>query len=112
VNNQYGHKVGDQMLQIVANALLKEFPFHQVFRVGGDEFVVMSEDDDPNECVLKMERVAKQVESHDYSISYGIAHRENGTGAERIAQEADEKMLESKKNYYTKHERRQPRKTL
>jgi diguanylate cyclase (GGDEF)-like protein len=109
VNNKYGHKVGDQMLQIVAGALLKEFPFEQVFRIGGDEFVVISEDYDSNECALKMERVAQQVESHDYYISYGIAHRENEIGADRIAQEADVRMLENKRAYYAEHERRRPR---
>ncbi len=66
VNNIYGHKVGDQMLQIVADALLKEFPFKQVFRIGGDEFVVISEDTDGNECELRMERVVQRVESHGY----------------------------------------------
>lgn len=108
VNNECGHKVGDQMLQIVAGALLKEFPFKQVFRIGGDEFVVISEDADANECALRMERIAQQVASHDYYISYGIAHRENGIGADQIAQEADERMLENKRAYYAEHERRRP----
>lgn len=71
-------------------------------------FVVMSEDTDANECALKMERVAQQVASHDYHIAYGIAHRENGIRADRIAQEADERMLENKRAYYAKHERRRP----
>ena len=109
VNNRYGHKAGDQMLRLVAAELLKEFSFHQVFRIGGDEFVVMSEDADANECTLKMERVAQQVASHDYSIAFGIANRENRIGADRIAQEADERMLENKRAYYAEHERRQPR---
>lgn len=109
VNNKYGHKAGDRMLQIVADALLKEFPFKKVFRIGGDEFVVFSENTGANECELRMERVAQQVASHDYYIAYGIAHRENVTGADQIAQEADMRMLESKRDYYTKHERRQPR---
>jgi diguanylate cyclase (GGDEF)-like protein len=108
VNNKYGHKVGDRMLQIVADTLLKEFPFKQVFRIGGDEFVVMSEDFDANECAIKMERVVRQIASHDYSTAYGIAHRENGIGADRIAQEADERMLENKRAYYAEHERSRP----
>ena len=109
LNNKYGHKVGDQMLKIVADALLTEFSFKQVFRIGGDEFVVMSEDSDANECAVKMERVAQQVASHDYYIAYGIAHCENGIGADSIAKEADERMLENKRAYYIEHERRQPR---
>jgi diguanylate cyclase (GGDEF)-like protein len=108
VNNKYGHEVGDQMLKIVADALLNEFPFRQVFRIGGDEFVVMSEDADADECAIKMERVAQQIASHDYYISYGMAHRKNGIGAASIAQEADEKMLENKQIYYTEHDRRRP----
>jgi diguanylate cyclase (GGDEF)-like protein len=109
VNNKYGHNVGDQMLQIVAGALLKEFPFKQVFRFGGDEFVVMSDDYDANECTIKMERVAQQVATHDCCISYGIAYRENTIGADRIAQEADARMLENKRAYYAEHDRRRPR---
>ena len=101
VNNKYGHKAGDQMLQTVAGALVNEFPFQQVYRIGGDEFVVMSEDADANECAQKMESVVQEVASHNYSISYGIAHRENGIGAGSIVQEADEKMLASKRAYYT-----------
>jgi len=97
------------MLKIVAGALLKEFPFKQVFRIGGDEFVVISEDADANECALRMERVAQQVASHDYYIAYGIAHCENGIEAGRIAQEADARMLENKRAYYAEHERRRPR---
>lgn len=106
VNNKYGHKVGDQMLQLVASSLLQEFPFKQVFRIGGDEFVVISEDVDKKECAVKMERVAKQIASHDYSIAYGIAHRENGLGVYSISQEADESMLENKRAYYAEHDRR------
>jgi diguanylate cyclase (GGDEF)-like protein len=108
VNNKYGHKVGDQMLQIVANALLQEFPFKQLFRIGGDEFVAMSEDADAEQCAVKMERVAQRVASHEYSIAYGIAHSENETGADRIAQEADMRMLENKRAYYAEHDRRRP----
>jgi hypothetical protein len=55
-----------------------------------------------------MERVVRQIASHDYSTAYGIAHRENGIGADRIAQEADERMLENKRAYYAEHERSRP----
>lgn len=105
VNNKYGHKVGDHMLQIVAEALLQEFPFRQVFRIGGDEFVVISDNADEKECTSRMKRVVQQVESHDYTIAYGISHRQNELGADRVTQEADVRMLENKRAYYAENER-------
>jgi diguanylate cyclase (GGDEF)-like protein len=109
VNNKYGHKVGDKMLLIVANALQQEFPFSQVFRIGGDEFVIISEDTDAGECAVKMERAAKHIAPHGYSFAYGIAYRKNVVGAYDLAQEADMKMLENKRAYYAEHDRRRPR---
>lgn len=97
------------MLKIVANALLKEFPFKQVFRIDGDEFVVISEDANEKECELRMEHVTEEVKSHGYYLAYGIAHRENETGADRIAIEADDKMLNHKRNFYLEQNLRLPR---
>ncbi|NLT39887.1 MAG: hypothetical protein GXX89_05410 [Clostridiales bacterium] len=54
-------------------------------------------------------RAGRQVKSRGYHISYGIAHRENGIGADRTAHEADERMPEHKRAYYAAHERRMPR---
>lgn len=105
MNKEYGHKAGDRMLQTVADALLQEFTSEQVFRIGGDEFVVLSMDSTMNECALKMERVTQRITSLDYSIAYGIAHRENGIGADSIVQEADRKMLENKRAYYAGQKR-------
>lgn len=97
------------MLQIVANALLKEFPSKNVFRVGGDEFVVVIEGVNAERCAVKMGRVAKEVESHGYHIAYGIAHQKDGASANRLAQEADMRMLENKREYYEELELRAPR---
>lgn len=111
VNNKYGHMAGDEMLQIVARALLAEFTFEQVFRIGGDEFLIISENADADECALKMKRVEQEIEAHDYYISFGVSHRENETGVDRISQEADARMLENKRAYYAENERRNPRAT-
>ena len=41
VNDNLGHQAGDQMLKNASKLLCKAFPMSTVFRIGGDEFVVI-----------------------------------------------------------------------
>ena len=41
VNDNLGHQAGDQMLKNASQLLCKAFPLSTVFRIGGDEFVVI-----------------------------------------------------------------------
>ncbi len=109
VNNQFGHNVGDQMLQVIAKALKIHFPYECLYRIGGDEFVALCEDITEQECAAKTAAVSEQVKKYGYSISVGIAGRINEQGMESVVREADEKMLENKRQYYLLHERRQER---
>ncbi|MBR4909488.1 MAG: GGDEF domain-containing protein [Acidaminococcaceae bacterium] len=43
INDQYGHKMGDAYLLSVVEMIQDSFPGCQVYRTGGDEFVVMME---------------------------------------------------------------------
>ncbi len=43
VNDVYGHSVGDELLKILADHLKKTFHQASIFRIGGDEFVVIME---------------------------------------------------------------------
>ena len=41
INDSFGHLVGDQVIKKVASQLKKTFEGHDIFRIGGDEFVVI-----------------------------------------------------------------------
>lgn len=43
VNDNLGHRAGDQALQVLADALVRSFGADWVFRVSGDEFAVMGD---------------------------------------------------------------------
>ena len=45
-NDTYGHAVGNQLIQYTANVLTETFKNSYVYRVGGDEFVVILDGDD------------------------------------------------------------------
>ncbi len=51
VNDRLGHHCGDQLLINVASYLLKTVPMgSQIYRIGGDEFVVLLPDEDQTKC--------------------------------------------------------------
>ena len=41
INDNYGHKAGDRAIKIAADIICRSFPYSAVFRIGGDEFVVI-----------------------------------------------------------------------
>ena len=47
VNDSYGHAAGDRVLQVVADALCDGDPASRVFRMGGEEFVILLGGPDP-----------------------------------------------------------------
>ena len=101
---------GDQMLRAVAASLDEQFRSKRLYRIGGDEFVVFPESADPTVCEARMQVVCASLAAQGYSISYGLAAQETTEGLRNLVREADEKMLEQKRTYYTSiHSHRDPR---
>ena len=110
LNNKHGHEAGDQMLRAVAASLDEQFRSKRLYRIGGDEFVVFPESADPTICEARMQVVCASLAAQGYSISYGLAAQEMTEGLRDLVREADEKMLEQKRTYYTSiHSHRDPR---
>lgn len=109
LNNRKGHAAGDQMLQCVAGSLKKQFSVENVYRIGGDEFVVLLEEGTRAVCTAKMQAVQAELEQAGYSIAYGIAACQQERGLDRVVEKADEIMLQNKKEYYAARTRREPR---
>ena len=80
INDHHGHNEGDQALIDLANILRKTFRESDIVaRIGGDEFVVLSEPTDENsEVVLTRlyenikDHNAKRSRRYDLSISVGM----------------------------------------
>ena len=46
INDQYGHEKGDIYLKAACNLICRTFPHSPVFRVGGDEFTAVLQNED------------------------------------------------------------------
>lgn len=109
VNNAQGHAAGDRLLRTVAQCLRARFPETEVYRIGGDEFVVFPVGLDEAECRRRMSGAMEALAGEGYSISYGVACGTDEIGLSGLVHEADSAMLGSKRAYYASHDRRTPR---
>lgn len=106
VNDAFGHHIGDQLLIEMANRLHEKLSSsHKLFRIGGDEFVLISENTDVNQAMLLAEEVLHFIQEAyliatkeiNISASLGIAmYPEHGTNLQDLLINADVAMLASK----------------
>ena len=100
MNNQLGHKAGDNMLKAVADELAYMFPYSDSYRIGGDEFVVLSQNWDRGDMVEKSEKVRRNLHNQDYEISIGIEWRDNNFDITDIINCAEARMQDDKRKFY------------
>ena len=110
LNNHLGHQKGDDMLCCVADTLKKYFPDDRVYRIGGDEFVVLSTKLSKHEVELNVDKVRQDLLRDNYEISVGIETGSCGGDVEKIIAAAEREMRGDKAAYYTrKGDRRRKR---
>jgi diguanylate cyclase (GGDEF)-like protein len=87
VNDNFGHLIGDEVLLLLARQMRVNFRFHdQLYRFGGEEFVVLMRCPHHADAAAALERFRHQVEIHDFpqvghiTVSIGFAPlRDNDT---------------------------------
>ena len=109
INDTYGHDVGDEMICAAAACMMASFgEFGKVYRIGGDEFVVIvTQKPDELDAMTKhfdssvAEWRGKIVNS--MTISYGCVRslEEDWELVHDIEKEADRRMYASKARYYS-----------
>ena len=114
-NDRYGHDAGDELLRAAAGCIRTCFGADGTcFRMGGDEFEVFTEvSEDRLKVILnKLEESCAatrlSASGEAFSISYGYVRKADDPerSLDAMLSTADEKMYESKRKYYEKHDRR------
>lgn len=112
LNNTKGHKAGDDMLCSIADLLKSRFYSHDIYRIGGDEFVVFVIDDINENVPNIMQDISDKLEEKDYHISWGLSTMPvDSINMTDLIISTEQKMYQAKFNYYkTKGiDRRKPR---
>ena len=100
VNDNEGHKAGDQYLRDACRIVCMTFKRSPVFRVGGDEFAVLSQGDD----YAHIDELVEQVNCHNDEalenggivIALGMSRYEADEKVSAVYERADKKMYENK----------------
>ncbi len=106
INDQYGHAMGDLLLEETARRLALETPSEDFLaRMGGDEFVMLLDDvRDPRDVELRSEAIKKQFEKGvqigdiwcDVGIASGFALYSESGNLDAMLRESDQRMYADK----------------
>jgi diguanylate cyclase (GGDEF)-like protein len=105
VNDTYGHLIGDEILLTFANILRQTLrDDDQLFRYGGEEFVVIIQDLTEEQADNVFERVRNNVEKYSFpqagrvTVSIGHTPLKSGSTPNSVIEEADRALYHAKEN--------------
>lgn len=104
VNDFEGHQAGDLLLKNAAMALQNAFLGDEIYRAGGDEFMILLFHTSPEEIQTKMEHLKKIQNSYGKaSFALGFSFQNDVRKVREALREADESMYADKKEFYHVH---------
>jgi len=104
VNDIKGHDAGDDLLKSAADILKDTFTEGEVYRAGGDEFLIIITDTPKEGIEAKVKKIHdKSQDINNVSFSLGFYYNGNGGDIRTAMHEADVRMYEDKKQFYAKH---------
>lgn len=100
INDRFGHQAGDQYLCDSCKIICEIFKRSPVFRIGGDEFAVISQGSDYEHLEELLGKVnehnAEAVKEEGIVIACGMAKYENDENVAAVFERADQNMYENK----------------
>ena len=101
INDAQGHAAGDEVLCLVARQLSFEFGAQNVYREGGDEFVVMLRGIGYDEFAKRQEELlARLAKEQRQVVSMGFEWCADPHGVAEAIRSADMRMYRAKAAYY------------
>jgi diguanylate cyclase (GGDEF)-like protein len=108
INDQYGHAVGDKVLQHLSRSLGNALrPNEPLFRFGGEEFLLMMQCPSPEAATIAAKRIVEQVRNSPMSLEHfvdpirvtvtlGLTQVQNGEFLVEVVDRADRALYVGK----------------
>lgn len=102
VNDEKGHQAGDDLLVRASQCLLRQFEEYALFRIGGDEFLVLCAGIGEEEMNGRIAALKQDMEKNEAMMAIGcIWNPDSAKDMDKLMAEADNRMYADKRAYYT-----------
>lgn len=99
INDKNGHDYGDLVLKLFASTIKSSIRSDDiVIRYGGDEFVILFKNCPINIAKKRLEEIRNNLKDKNISFSSGIAKFDNNRKIDKVIEEADSALYDSKRN--------------
>ena len=103
-NDTEGHQAGDAMLRDAAKILADVFYDAEVYRAGGDEFMILAPKMDKETVEKRVAQLREREAAADnVCLAVGVSLSENEPDILKVMRAADKHMYEDKELYYKAH---------
>ena len=100
-NDQHGHDAGDRLLVRAADVMIRVFGRNNVFRMGGDEFVILLRSATEDQVDDQMRMLREMFEQNSVSVALGCVWRtKEFANIDELLKEADRRMYVNKKRMH------------
>ena len=103
INDSEGHRAGDLLLKNAALLLQRVFIGSEIYRAGGDEFVIFAPGLLQAELLTRIGQLRELGEAAEVSFALGWAFADSAENVRPAMRIADERMYEDKAQYYEMH---------
>jgi diguanylate cyclase (GGDEF)-like protein len=105
VNDSFGHLIGDEVLLLLSRLMRGSFRWHdQLFRFGGEEFVVLLRANEPDDAARAFERLRQAVQDYAFpqvghiTVSSGFTEVRSGDTPAAAFERADKAVYYAKQS--------------
>lgn len=99
MNDQFGHEAGDRLIKIAADIMSEVFEDH-VYRIGGDEFVIVVQKWTKEDFEQQITNLKHKMAEQDISASFGMLWKSSVDDLTSMLKQADFIMYQEKKQYH------------
>lgn len=107
LNDTYGHEYGDQALRHLAEVCREYFAKDQLYRISGDEFVVICPEMQETEFIRQAELLRERLKKEEQELAaFGYLWDGGSTDADELLHRAERLMYQEKQLHYQDRARR------